>query len=269
MTPRDIRDFRRTVYRYYRAHRRDMPWRWVDDPYKVFVSEVMLQQTQVERVYDKYRAFLRAFPTLAALRRAPLKRVLAAWQGLGYNRRALALSRAAALIATRHGGKIPDEVECLQALPGIGAASAGAIRAFAFNKPSIIIETNIRSVFIHHFFQNRRRVPDDRIRALVEATLDRRRPREWYYALMDYGVSIKEKFGNPARRGKAYRRQPRFEGSDRQVRGHIVKTLVRAGRADHATLCAKIGCGQERIRPLLGALVAEELIRKEGCLYFI
>jgi A/G-specific adenine glycosylase len=146
-----VTDFQKTVWDFYRAHRRTMPWRVEPAPYFVLVSELMLQQTQVSRVQSKFISFIRKFPTIEALAAAPLADVLGAWSGLGYNRRAKFLWQAAQDIQAK--GSFPQTVDLLMQLPGIGANTAGAIAAYAFNRPVFFIETNIRTVFIHHFFE--------------------------------------------------------------------------------------------------------------------
>jgi A/G-specific adenine glycosylase len=186
----------------------------------------MLQQTQVERVTGKYREFIRAFPNFKQLAAAPLKNVLAHWQGLGYNRRALNLRKLAQAVVYAHHGRLPRDEASLRQLPGIGPYTAAAICAFAFNRPGIVIETNVRSVFIHIFFPNRTQVSDAELTPLIAQTLDRSCPRKWYNALMDYGVKIKREFPNPSRRSAHYATQSRFEGSNRQKRGAIVKLLT-------------------------------------------
>ncbi len=246
-----------------------MPWRDTRDPYRILVSEVMLQQTQVDRVRAKYQEFLAAFPDIAALASAPLDRVLALWQGLGYNRRAMALHRSAGVIQREHRGLVPDDPEALVALPGIGAATAAAIRAFAFDAPVAFVETNIRRVFLHEFFPGRTAVADSELLPLVAAALDRRRPREWYYALMDYGADLARRVPNPNRRSSGYTRQSRFEGSDRQARGAILRALV-GGRALAAAACAKAaGVERDRAIQLLGDLEREGFLRRDGVRYGI
>ncbi|MDP2402123.1 MAG: adenine glycosylase, partial [Actinomycetota bacterium] len=159
-----MRDFVEAVLRYHReSGRHDHPWRITRDPYSVLVSEVMLQQTQVSRVLPKYLAWLERFPTADALAAAPLADVLEAWQGLGYNRRALALKRAAEEISAHHGGTVPREEASLLALPGIGPATAAGVRAFAFDEQGIYLETNVRAAFLHHFFADADGVPDREI----------------------------------------------------------------------------------------------------------
>lgn len=223
--------FRKAIWAYYKAHgRHDLPWRTTDDPYAILISEVMLQQTQVARVEGFYEKWLKKFPDFASLARAGTADVLAAWQGLGYNRRALALKRLAETVCREHGGRLPQDRPALEALPGIGKGTSGSLMAFAFNRPEPFIETNIRRVFIHFFFPRARRgVTDAEISRYIERTLDRKRPREWYWALMDYGASMPKdaRIGaNPNRRSAHYRKQAPFRGSEREVRGKILRYLL-------------------------------------------
>jgi A/G-specific adenine glycosylase len=245
-----------------------MPWRETRDPYRILVSEVMLQQTQVDRVRPKYAEFLAAFPGLASLAAAPLARLLAVWRGLGYNRRVLNLQRAARLLRERHGGRVPDDAAALVALPGIGAATAGSIRAFAFDAPVVFVETNIRRVFLHEFFPGRAAVTDAELLPLVAAALVRRRPREWYYAVMDYGAALARQVPNPNRRSRSWSRQGRFEGSDRQIRGAILRRLLDDGPATPAGLTAGLaGIGDTdagRVRRLIADLEREGFVRRDG-----
>lgn len=220
--------FRRTVLEFFRAHgRKDLPWRKTEDPYKILISEIMLQQTQVHRVIGKYKEFLEKFPTVKKLAQASLVDVLNVWSGLGYNRRAKYLHDAARAIVQNHAGKIPESYEELRALPGIGDYTAKAVRAFAFNMPETFIETNIRAVFIHHFFPRKKKVEDKELFPIVEAAIGRREPRIWYSALMDYGTHLKHMYPNPSRRSTHHSKQSRFEGSLRQVRGAILKAIAK------------------------------------------
>jgi A/G-specific adenine glycosylase len=265
MNPKiSVKCFRARVYGYYRAHRRAMPWRDTTEPYRILVSEVMLQQTQVSRVLDKYAQFIRAFPTVRSLAEADLSRILAVWQGLGYNRRALLLRKLAAEVVADYGGRIPGDRESLRALPGIGDATAGSICAFAFDQPVAFIETNIRSVFIHHFFKPGDTVSDRQILPLVERYLDAKHPREWYYALMDYGAHLKSVMPNPSRTSKHYVRQSRFEGSDRQIRGRLLRALLRASPLSLRQLCAEAGADKGRYHTIVERLCSEGLITKRG-----
>lgn len=259
------RNFQRTVYDHYRKHGRDLPWRKTSDPYKILVSEIMLQQTQVTRVVDKYKEFTAAFPTVQSLARAPLSEIMRVWQGMGYNRRALALKRAALAIAADHGGRVPRDVEALRRLPGIGSATARSIAAFAFNQPTVFIETNIRSVFIHHFFGNRKAVSDNDIIPLAEQTLDRAHPYKWYSALMDYGVYLKKRTSNPSRKSAHYQKQSPFRGSNRQIRGAILKALVKKRSLSESALIKITGMDTKRTRACVAAMTREGiLLKKKG-----
>jgi len=253
----DILAFREVVLGYHRAHGRDLPWRRTTDPYAVLVSEVMLQQTQVSRVIPKYEAFLERFPDAHALAAASLTEVLAAWSGLGYNRRAKSLKVAAEAIVAEYGGAVPDTLEGLKALPGIGHATAAQILAFAFGVGVPFLETNVRAVILHHFFEDAEQVPDAALLPIVEATLDREDPRTWYWALMDYGTYLKRALPNPGRRSAHHARQGRFEGSNRQLRGWLLRELTgRSGRSLD-DLARTTEFPRARVAEALRALAAE------------
>ncbi len=226
LTQAEAAAFAAVVWDYSRRNRRDLPWRRTRDAYEILVSEIMLQQTQVARVLVKYDQFLASFPTVPSLSAAPIADVLAAWSGLGYNRRALSLHRAATMVLELYEGRIPTSPEALRLLPGIGPATAAAVCVFAFGRPHAFIETNIRSAFIHFFFQGSTSVPDADILPLVEKTMDRNDPREWFYALMDYGVWIKQVYGNPNRQSRHHTIQPPFAGSRREVRAQALRALL-------------------------------------------
>jgi A/G-specific adenine glycosylase len=262
-----VRLFRDLILSHFRAHGRDLPWRHTTDPYRILVSEIMLQQTQVERVAVRYREFLDRFPDFASLARASQSEVLLAWQGMGYNRRALALQKTAQRVADDYGGRLPADVETLATFSGIGKATAAAICAYAFNMPVVYIETNIRRVFIHFFFQDREGVRDDEILPLVEQALDRENPREWYSALMDYGTVLKKRTTNPNRRSASYSRQSRFEGSDRQVRGRILALVLEEGTVTGEAAAARVAEDPGRVRRILGDLVREGFIAETGGTY--
>jgi len=241
-----------------------MPWRQTRDPYKILVSEIMLQQTQVERVLNKYGEFLTRFPHFESLARALWPEVLAAWQGLGYNRRALALKRLAQAVMVEWDGRLPDNEEDLRSLPGIGPATAGAILAFAFQQPVAFIETNIRRVFLHFFFAAQTGVNDREILPLVAETLDREGVRDWYYALMDYGAGLKRLAPNPNRRSAHYTRQSPFNGSNREVRSLILKILLTKPAHSLEELARSIGKSKPRTRTALDQLLAEGFVIREG-----
>ncbi|NLF40732.1 MarR family transcriptional regulator [bacterium] len=262
MSTRVISLFRRLIRDYYKEHGRDLPWRRTADPYHIFVSEVMLQQTQAPRVAAKFPRFIQAFPTVESLAGASTHDVLAAWQGMGYNRRALALKKSAAAIVGRHAGRIPRTVEELDALPGIGHATACSIAAFAFNEPVVFIETNIRAVFIQFFFPEGKRIDDTEIEGLLTAAMDRTNTREWYNALMDYGAMLKGREANPARRSAHHRAQPRFEGSRRQLRGRVITLLTRHAALTKTALASAAECDRKTIETVLAALEKEGFVTR-------
>lgn len=211
-----------------------------------------------------YGPFLRMFPSFKALAKSPLKKVLSAWQGLGYNRRALSLHKIADQVVTQSGGRLPKSVESLMLLPGIGVYTANAIRAFVHDLPAVFIETNIRSVYIHHFFPSKKKVSDREIEVLVEQTLDKKRPREWYYALMDYGVHLKKLHGNPNKRSKHYTKQSKFEGSRRQVRGAVVRLLTGSMGLTKAAIIKALVFPPEVISTVIEQLQKEGFLDKKG-----
>ena len=252
--------FRNIVYVHYKRYARSFPWRKTRDPYKILVSETMLQQTGVERVVQKYRAFLKRFPTIRALARVPLKEVLKEWQGLGYNRRAKLLRDAAKAIVAEYQGKFPKNEKILESLPGIGPYTARAVMAFAFNKPVVFIETNIRTVFLHHFFKNRTTISDSEILPYMVKMLDKKNPRKWYSALMDYGASLK-KFGVRLNAKSAhYTKQSKFEGSIRQLRGRILKMALEKGKVNIKKLAKEMKKPPAQVRAATGVLRREGLL---------
>ncbi|MBU6415244.1 A/G-specific adenine glycosylase [Patescibacteria group bacterium] len=221
-----FKEFKAEVWNYYRGHKRDLPWRRTKNPYRILVSEIMLQQTQVSRALIKYPQFIKRFPNFQALATASIKDVLKEWQGLGYNRRALALKRAAEIVVEKHRGELPRDLASLEALPGIGQSTAGAITAFSYGIAEPFIETNIRRAYIHFFFQRKEKVHDKEILKLVTKTIDKKNPREWYWALMDYGAMLGALPKNPNQKSVHYAKQSRFVGSDRELRGKILKLLL-------------------------------------------
>lgn len=259
-----MREFQRTIYSYFHENERELPWRLTSDPYKILVSEFMLQQTQVQRVIEKYGPFITRFPDFPALARAQLRDILAEWQGLGYNRRALSMQRTAQRVVNEFNGRLPNSVETLQTFPGIGPATAGALVSFAFQQPVVFIETNIRRVFIHFFFPNRTRVSDRDILPLVEKTMDRGQVRTWYYALMDYGAMLPKLAPNPNRRSAHHHRQGPFLNSNRQIRGLILKALLANAHLSEEELLQTVAKQPERTRAMIGLLVREGFLDRTG-----
>ena len=264
-----ILKFRRTVMRHYVAHgRTHLPWRRTRDPYQILVSEIMLQQTQVDRVIPYFERWVQVFPTVQKLARVPLSAALKEWSGLGYNRRAKLLHACAREIVQKHSGKIPKDFAALVSLPAIGPYTAGAIRAFAFNEPGVFIETNIRTALIHHFFPNTINISDRMLLSYAEKAALRQEPRTWYAALMDYGAHIKKTHPNPSRHSKHHTKQPRFEGSLRQVRGALIRALINGPITETALL--KIDEARaSRIKQALKSLERDGMLmkkRKKWCL---
>ena len=249
---------------------RDLPWRHVDDPYAVLVSEIMLQQTQVSRVGRFWERFLDAFPTVDALAASAVPDVLERWQGLGYNRRALALKRTADTCAAQYGGHLPETYEQLLALPGIGPATAAGVMAFARQVPGVYVETNVRAVFLHELFPCEDNVPDRTLEPLVAAAAFHPAaaadPRRWYYGLLDYGAHLKATGVNPTRRSAAYTRQSAFEGSRRQKRAWLVRRVlaapegVEAAEALRDLNAAEQAAGRGEVPDELFASIVDDLV---------
>ena len=266
-----VAEFQSMILDFYRQEGRSFPWRETRDPYAILVSELMLQQTQTERVVPKYLAGLEAFPTAADLAAAPFPQVLAAWSGLGYNRRAGYLQSACRQVVQELGGVFPSTAKELQRLKGVGAYTAGAVAAFAFNRPEVFIETNIRSVYLFFFYPDQEKVSDAQLMPLIQATVYHQDPRRWYYALMDYGAALKKSTANPNRQSRHYSRQSRFEGSLRQARGAIVRQLSLGGNRPQTLedLAAGAGIDLYRMQGAAESLVSEGMIMQRGNLYCI
>lgn len=260
------RQFREKVLTYYaRSGRHDLPWRKTRDPYKVLVSEVMLQQTQVERVIPYYRAFLRRFPNVSALSTAPLGDVLRLWQGLGYNRRAKMLQEAAKAVHTK--GRFPRTVEELEALPGVGKYTARAVAAFAYNEDVLMVETNIRTAVLYHLFPGEEVVSDEEVCNVLQKAMPAGDSRTWYWALMDYGSYLKKSGVRTNARQKGYRKQSAFKGSSREIRGAILRALIGQPRTTRFLIAL---FGKEKEHQALGQLkrlYEEGLIEKKGATY--
>lgn len=272
MQSTDITDFRRIVWGYYNAYGRyKLPWRLPEDngsfdAYKVLVSELMLQQTQVARVIPKYLAFIEKYPTVQTLAQAPLSGVLTIWSGLGYNRRAKFLRQAAQAIVRNFNGQIPMTTQELITLPGIGPNTAGAILAYAYNQPVVFIETNIRTVFFHHFFDDQTKIPDSALLPFLEQSLPQDAARRWYWALMDYGAYLKQTVGNLSRSSTRYAKQSVFAGSRRQIRGQILRLLT---ASPYTFLNLYEIIPDERLGDVLADLITEGFIEEKDSSYHL
>ena len=298
LTP-ELRAFVEFVAKKGRELYRNLPWRRTYDPYAIWISEVMLQQTQVSRVDGRWQRWLERFPTVDALAAAAPSDVLEEWQGLGYNRRALSVHRAAQAISEA-GGVFPQDQKELVKLPGIGPATAAGIRAFAFNLHGIYLETNVRTVFLHELYPQAEGVPDSELVPLVELTCPASvedvadtvaagadaavntaaetdetelTPRSWYYALLDYGAYLKKTIPNPSRRSKSHVKQTRFEGSHRQKRAELLRVLLAhkdEGGAVfetlHQELCQiEVNAGRETLDEQVTLGLLEELAKEGFC----
>ena len=298
LTP-ELRVFVEFVAKKGRELYRDLPWRRTYDPYAIWISEVMLQQTQVSRVDGRWQRWLERFPTVDALAAAAPSDVLEEWQGLGYNRRALSVHRAAQAISEA-GGVFPQDSKELVKLPGIGPATAAGIRAFAFNLHGVYLETNVRTVFLHELYPQAEGVPDSELVPLVELTCPASvedavdavaagadsavntaaetdetelTPRSWYYALLDYGAYLKKTIPNPSRRSKSHVKQSRFEGSHRQKRAELLRVLLAhkdEGGAVfetlHQELCQiEVNAGRETLDEQVTLGLLEELAKEGFC----
>ncbi|MFW0870930.1 MAG: A/G-specific adenine glycosylase [Patescibacteria group bacterium] len=258
-------ELKQALWGYYDTGSRNLSWRKSITPYKVVVSEIMLQQTQVSRVEQYFAKWMRDFPSWKALAGASRKDVLGHWQGLGYNRRALYLHRTACIVSNQYGGRLPRESSELVALPGIGPYTSGAIRAFAFNILDIFLETNIRTVLIHHFFEAEadQKIEEKTLLTILQSYIEydvraREDPREFYYALMDYGAYLKKEVGNLNIKSARYNKQSRFEGSRRQLRAGILRYILENG----PVLETKIVFQSKRTKEEVGELLRE--LEKEG-----
>lgn len=267
MNKKNINDFYSNLQPFLFEKKRNLPWREVINPYWIVVSELMLQQTQVSRIMHKFPEFISKFPSFEILSKSSLSSVLRAWQGIGYNRRAKYLKQIAHDIWHNHSGIVPSRIEDLIQMPGIGPATAGSIVAFVYNSPTIFIETNIRRVFIHHFFQQSKSVADSEIIPCILKTIDTKRPRDWYYAVMDYGSELKKVVVNPNRKSKHYQKQSPFEGSNRQVRSIIIKTLLSRKSMKKAEFLNTLTISDEIVTNVLGELENEEFIQCKNQTY--
>ena len=272
ITEKEIVSFKKTVWNFYKTQgRHNLPWRnKTATPYQILVSEIMLQQTQVQRVIPKYKTFLKSFPTAKKLSEASTQNVLAHWVGLGYNRRAINLQKAAQEIISMHKNKFPKTYDELLSLPGVGPYTAGAICAFSFNKPIPILETNIRTVFIFYFFmKNKTQVSEAALQQISSLTLDTSNPKEWYWALMDYGSHLKSIHGNLSRRSGSYTKQSKFKGSIREIRGVIIRTLSENNQATASVIKKQTKRTAEDVQKAFDGLVKDKIITKEKNSYVL
>jgi A/G-specific adenine glycosylase len=262
--------FLQTILGFYEGHGRQFIWRETSDPYRILLSEVMLQQTQTSRVIPKYELFLSLWPTLKDLAGVALDELLYHWKGLGYNRRALNLRRSA--IASREWDwNLPTKQTELLSLPGVGKATAAAIGAFSYRERTIYLETNIRRVLLHCFYPDQEGVKDKELELLlgrlVQLVED---PKAWYYALMDFGVLLKHLLPNANTRSAHYTKQAKFENSNRQIRGQLIHLLSDTGAKEQQQVTTLLShFEEERVLYCLGQLEKEGFVEETEGTYRI
>jgi A/G-specific adenine glycosylase len=262
--------FLQTILGFYEGHGRQFIWRETSDPYRILLSEVMLQQTQTSRVIPKYELFLSLWPTLKDLAGVALDELLYHWKGLGYNRRALNLRRSA--IASREWDwNLPTKQTELLSLPGVGKATAAAIGAFSYRERTIYLETNIRRVLLHCFYPDQEGVKDKELELLlgrlVQLVED---PKAWYYALMDFGVLLKHLLPNANMRSAHYTKQAKFENSNRQIRGQLIHLLSDTGAKEQQQVTTLLShFEEERVLYCLRQLEKEGFVEETEGTYRI
>ena len=271
---------RRALLAWYEPRRRAFPWRRTRDPYRILVSEVMLQQTQAARVVPSYRAFTRRFPNVRELASASRRDVLIAWDGLGYNRRAIALAEAARGIVREHDGRVPADAEALQRLRGVGPYTAAAVGSIAFGSPVAAVDTNVRRVVGRVLAGvDGHELGAAETRRLAETWLDRHDPGAWNQALMDLGREVCRPQprcdGCPLREGCRFlalgrmpsepaRRPGPFEGSSRQLRGSVVRALRARPSSSLDELTRRTGAAPGRVLAAVEGLAADGLVELRG-----
>lgn len=268
--PREVvSSFQDEILSWYKVNERDLPWRKTRDPYAILVSEVMSQQTQLTRVIPKYNEWLKNLPTVASLANAEPRVVFQLWSGLGYNRRALNLHKAAQMIMQHYLGEWPHDTEALQTLPGIGEYTAAAIACFAFDNQIPVVDTNIRKVMMVRFgeYFDKDESESKQVADLAQQFLPIGKAYIWNQALMDYSALVlkKEKIVVP--------KQSKFLGSRRSYRGKVVKLLIAHHRLSFSELWNNIQDGHSKdeqwFYEILDELVREGLIKLEEDQYFL
>lgn len=260
VTRKQVRTFRDMIFTWWESNRRDLPWRRTRDPYRILVSEVMLQQTQVSRVLPKYQEFLTLFPDVFALAQAPASAVLRAWKGMGYNRRALYLKRTAEVVVADYHGKFPDSELLLTKFPGVGTYTARAIMVFAFEKNVAMVDTNIRQILVHFFFDGLSQ-KEKLIKELADTLVPAGKSWAWHQALMDYGALALPR--DATKRTATKKTAIPFKDSDRYYRGKIVDCLREKKQKEKELLTRftnKYGVGQDRYTQIVSGLIKDGLV---------
>ena len=258
----EILRFQQKIFSFYQQNKRSLPWRETTDPYKILLSELMLQQTQVSRVVSYYEQWIARWPTLEALASASRAEVLKAWMGLGYNTRAVHLHKAAQKIVAEYEGDVNAAMKQYTEVPGVGRYTAHAVQIFSTNADLVTVDTNIRRIFIAEFH-----LPEDlsaqELWKIAAQCLPRGRSREWHNALMDYGAlqQTAKKTGI-----RPVSQQSSFEGSDRQIRAAVLRFLL-SGPSSFEIIHQTLGGEQMRLRKILDKMVDEELLVQQDKRY--
>ena len=264
-TAQQISAFQKKMLRFYRLHgRHTLPFRKTQNPYRIAVSEIMLQQTQVDRVIPFYRAWITKWPSWRSLAIAPTRSLLASWSGLGYNRRALHLRDAARIISKRYHGKFPTSATILESLPGFGPYTARAVLIFAFNANEVTVDTNIRRVLIYELHMP----PTLSVQAtwqLAKRVLPLGKSRDWHNALMDYAALRLPKTPHILPLSK----QKPFKGSLREIRGAIIRELTSQPRITRASIARKVKRSVPDVTAAIRSLKRDGLVSTKGNSVFL
>jgi A/G-specific adenine glycosylase len=259
-------EFNTCLKQYYKEKKRILPWRENINSYYIFVSEFMLQQTQVSRVINYFNSFIEKFPTFKALSQAPQSAILESWSGLGYNRRAMYLHQGAKIITEQYKEFIPDSVKILKKIKGIGEYTASALVTYSYNRPTLFVETNIRTVCFSIFEQyfSEEKISDKQLIELIEQIIDKENPREWYYAMMDLGTELKKILPKAhLKKSSSYQKQSLFVGSMRAIRGKIIKILTNNNQQKVIRKELELLCNDQRADSCITNLIKEGLIEEQ------
>ncbi len=261
MSQQEKQAFQKKIFRWWEKNRRDLPWRHTNDPYKILVSEVMLQQTTVSRVLTKYPGFIKRYPTLKDLAVSRPADVLRIWKGMGYNRRALHLHQTAKVIVQKYGEFFPKDEQELVKLPGLGRYTARAVLVFAFNKNVAMVDTNIRQIITHFFFHDTPQ-PEKNIQELADQLVPKGMSWEWHQALMDFGSHMRT-VSSIKYQVSSKKKKPPFKQSNRYFRGRIIDLLRDRSYKENElikNLCSMYGKDETFYISLLKALEKEGLV---------
>lgn len=255
-----VESFQTKIFDFYQQNRRSFPWRMTTDRYAIMVSEVMLQQTQADRVARRFPLWLERFPDVQALASASLREVLDAWSGLGYNSRGQRLHRAASMIVEQHGGEVPGDPAQLIGLPGIGAYTSRSIPVFADNLDLAAVDTNIRRVLIHELNLPESITPKA-LMEVAEEVLPKGRSCDWHNALMDYGaMELTSKKTGIA----PLTRQSTFKGSRRWYRSALLRELLATGELSRESVEERYAECPHGIGSIVDSMVEEAMIEEYG-----